>query len=120
MRLKKFIRRFKEIVEELLETRAALARSVAEVAVCAANVTELLDDATRAANYTFSMELSVYAGAGAAGAIELSRVLWLKTKPEAVFPLDRCVCIVCTVFVLIGIYLNCIFFANTLLIGTVY
>ena len=118
--IKKFIRRFKEIVEELLETRAALARSVAEAAVCAANVTELLDDATRAANYTFSVELSVYAGAGAAGAIELSRVLWLKTKPEAVFPLDRCVCIVCTVFVLIGIYLNCIFFANTLLIGTVY
>ena len=100
---------FKEIVEELLETRAALARSVAEVAVCAANVTELLNQSIEVANYTFRVELGVYTGAGAAGAIELTRVLWLKLKPDVVFPLDRCVCIVCTVFVLIGTYLNCAF-----------
>ena len=91
MRISLLFERFKEIVEELLETRAALARSVAEVAVCAANVTALLDDATQAANYTLRVELSVYAGAGAAGALELTRVLWLKFKPDAPFPLDRCV-----------------------------
>ena len=94
---------FKEIVQELLEVRAALARSISEAASCAANVTDLLDNATRAANYTFRVELGVYAGAGAAGALELTRVLWLKFKPDAVYPLDRCVCYVfyvCTVFVL--------------------
>ena len=97
MRIKILFERFKEIVEELLEVRAALARSISEAASCAANLTELIDHATNAANYTFRVELSMYAGAGAAGAIELGRVLWMKTKPNSVFPLDRCVCIVLTI-----------------------
>ena len=79
---------------------------MAEATVCAANVTELLNRSIDVANYTFRVELSMYAGAGAAGAIELTRVLWLKLKPDAVFPLDRCVCIVVVVYVKISTYLN--------------
>ena len=79
-----------------------MARSVAEATVCAANVTQLLNQSIEAADYTLRVELGVYTGAGAAGAIELTRVLWLKLKPDAVFPLDRCVCIAVVVYVKIS------------------
>ncbi len=75
-----------------MAVRAELARSVAELASCTANMTQILANTTVLANHTFRVEVGLYSGASAAGAIEICRLVWLKARADSPFPLDRYLC----------------------------